>query len=254
MIISLPIYSIHGSPGIDSYLDASTKYLSGDSRSLPSSLFPSIGDHCPVCHLKGCAQWKGYYRRKAYLAERSFEGKMAIRYGQCTRAKVVFSFLPDFLIPWRKIGRTTLTSIARLWQEHRTVGRVIDNIGATSISRLPRSTVYENLDGLAKILRMNNVPTNDCQPVKGALGFLASHTFAYWDWFWSKIRTCSLPIPRFRSPRKMRLRWIKFDPDRFGNHHGNWPQEAINWQSAADRHAQNNGPCLQLERFGTNYR
>ena len=145
-----------------------------------------------------------------------------------------------------------MTTIARLWQEHRTIDRVIDGIAVTSISRLSRSTVYENLDGFAKILRMNNVPTHDCQPVQGAIGFLASHTFAYWDWFWSKIRTCSLPIPRFRSPRKMRLRWLKIDPDRFGNRRGNWSQYAINWHAAVDRQPQSDGPCSQLERFGGN--
>ena len=229
MIISLPMYEMFGSSGINSYLKASAAYLGGATRSLELSLFPQIASYCPVCQLQGCAKWKAYYSRKVYLSEQDYEGDLAIRYGTCKRAKVDFSFLPDFLIPWRKVGRITMTTIVREWQEGRNTEIVISKAAGGSMSRLPKSTIYEYLNVFVKILRLNGVLTNDLQPIRNAISFLRNHSFSYWNWFWSKIRDCALSISHFRSPRKARRRWLKYKPDRYRNDYDFWGKEDINW-------------------------
>ena len=119
--------------------------------------FPDIRKQCPLCGGSGCARWKGYYRRNALDVALSFAGSLVIRYGRCRRVRSEFSFLPDFLIPRRRLTIPTLALVGTTLygSASMTIQSAIDQVLAPeeeSVS-LSVSTVHASLQTLAWIVK-----------------------------------------------------------------------------------------------------
>jgi len=77
--------------------------------------FPDIKKKCPVCKGPGCAIWKGYYKRNFFCMSLDISEKLAIHVGRCPTKKKDFSYLPDFLIPYQILSRSTLILFIGFW-------------------------------------------------------------------------------------------------------------------------------------------
>lgn len=69
--------------------------------------WPGIHLACPVCSRAGCAVYRGYYSRFLFCTELEFTGRIVHRTGFCKSTKTRFSFIPDFVLPRRRISRFT---------------------------------------------------------------------------------------------------------------------------------------------------
>jgi hypothetical protein len=69
--------------------------------------WPKIHLQCPVCFRAGCAIYRGYYSRFLFCTELEVTGRIVHRTGFCKSTKTRFSFIPDFVLPRRRISRFT---------------------------------------------------------------------------------------------------------------------------------------------------
>jgi hypothetical protein len=163
MQIPLPIFSVHGLDGVKAYVAASDAYLTSTAhRRAMQFSFPDIQHQCPLCRTGGCARWKGYYVRGMQDATLSFIGPLVIRYGRCRRFKSEFSFLPDFLLPRRRLAIPTLALIrsALVSSSSKTVQAAIDSVVSPDAESdyIPVSTAHSTLQFLTWLLRISNFP------------------------------------------------------------------------------------------------
>jgi hypothetical protein len=161
MQIPLPIFSTNGLDGVRSYLAASEAYLdSTQHRRTMAYAFPAIHLECPICKRGGCARWKGYYTRGMQDAALATITPVIVRYGRCTWLKCEFSFLPDFLLPRRRITLPTIAAINEiLSSETTTIQSAIDRVVSVNVDAhyLPMSTVRSLLAYLRFCLKFQYV-------------------------------------------------------------------------------------------------
>lgn len=158
MQIPLPVFSAQGLDGLKKYIAASDSYLESKAhRRTMEFEFPDIQKQCPLCARSGCARWKGYYRRHVQDVALSFAGLLAIRYGRCRSLKSEFSFLPDFLIPRRRITIPTLALVGNALCDSAsmTIQSAIDQVLAPEEESvvLSVSTVHTSLQNMAWIVK-----------------------------------------------------------------------------------------------------
>lgn len=77
--------------------------------------FPDIKSSCPICSSPGCAIAKGYYQRRVFCPDTELNEMIAIHVGRCSTRGKDFSFLPEFLVPYRWISRRSLSSFFSIW-------------------------------------------------------------------------------------------------------------------------------------------
>ena len=163
MQISLPVFSVQGLDGIKAYVAASDSYLESTAhRRAMDFEFPQIQKQCPLCGREGCARWKGYSKRSVLDVGLSFAGPLVIRYGRCRCLKTEFSFLPDFLIPRRRLAISTLAMVrtALNTSSRITIQAAIDSVlpPEEESIRIPVSTMHATLQYLAWIMKIGHIP------------------------------------------------------------------------------------------------
>lgn len=200
MIITLNIFESNGVTGIKSYIDASNELLEGITSSLPDHFTPKIKSECPLCHRSGCAKWKGYYKRQAHIAEVGFKALLTIRHGYCPYTKNSFSFLPDFLIPFKRLAKTSLRSLIDQVHDGQSVISMAEEFGQSL------STTYNYLECFSKLLRMNRVLSRDGTEVVSAPHFLKTHSKVFCDWVWGRIEVWVVGFSTIISPARKRRR------------------------------------------------
>ena len=163
MQIPLPIFVKSGLAGMKIYVAASDAYLlSTLHRKSMSFNFPEIRLDCPVCHGSSCARWKGYYIRIMQDATLAVLGPIVIRYGRCMRLKTEFSFLPDFLLPRRRLTIPTLSAMSDFLNvRSATLQQAVDVMISpwAEILYLPISTAHSSLEHLAWLKKSRNIAT-----------------------------------------------------------------------------------------------
>lgn len=110
--------------------------------------WPEIRGHCPLCGKANCATFRGYYTRFLFCTELEFFGRVAIRTGYCKSQRRRFSFLPDFLFPYRRIS---LFSLRTFLDGRLRASRLVDVIDDMTQDLgdefyLPLSTAYSYLN------------------------------------------------------------------------------------------------------------
>lgn len=154
-----------------SYLRASLQLQKKESRSIQFN-FPSIVK-CPVCGYGKCAKWKGYYWRKCIFPEIKFVGKLAIKTGHCRRRKTSFSFMPDFIIPYRQISICSLRGIWRSCRHKDSIIKGIIQYFQDHSVEIPIATVHANLKVILGLVRVNVLPK--VLPLRRLNDFRISH-------------------------------------------------------------------------------
>jgi hypothetical protein len=121
--------------------------------------YPDIHQRCPVCQGPFCAQWKGYYTRLLNDIGSRFLGYIAIRYGRCRREREIFSYLPDFLLPYRRLSKMSLVALIEGWKKHGRMRAAIDEVcnGVPEQFDIALSTAYSYFEYGARVLRLNGL-------------------------------------------------------------------------------------------------
>lgn len=162
MQIHLPIFTTNGFSGVETYIAASNNYLnSTHHRRKMEYVFPNIHEQCPLCSASGCARWKGYYTRCMQDSTLSLLQKIVIRYGRCQRYRIEFSFLPDFLMPRRRLSIPTVSALSRAAKGTQTkLQSAIDTVISPwrEDLYLPCSTVYNSLNAFITLLKTRYAP------------------------------------------------------------------------------------------------
>ncbi len=119
--------------------------------------FPDVAKKCLRCGRGQCARWKGYYVRRMICGALEFDGEVAIHVGYCRNLSQDFSYFPDFLIPKRRLSRTSWQGYAENFKRLGVVKECIDDL----VSRVPDftmalSSAYDLLYSLVKVVRLQS--------------------------------------------------------------------------------------------------
>jgi len=90
--------------------------------------WPNLAELCPLCATAGCAVYRGYYTRFLFCPEMEFLGKLAVRTGFCKTLGRRFALLPDFVIRFVRVSRTSLLRFLECFRSAG--GRLHDAIDA----------------------------------------------------------------------------------------------------------------------------
>ena len=136
---------------------ASDRYRDGESRSVEYSKFPEIKEKCPICGEADCARWKGYYLRNLNCFFLVYFGKVAIHCGECRDTGKNFSFLPDFMLPYRRISRLALMFLFNKLLEFGKLGKALDETtwGLEEVFLLSISTAYSYIECILSMARIH---------------------------------------------------------------------------------------------------
>ena len=163
MQIHLPIFANNGLSGVEKYIAASDKYLHSSVHYRKMDYeFPNIHQQCPICSAGHCARWKGYYARCLQDSSLGLFQKIAIRYGRCQWFKIEFSFLPDFLLPRRRVSIPTLDALISATKNDKTkLQTAIDDVISSwrEDLYLPCSTVSHSINSFITLLKNQYIPT-----------------------------------------------------------------------------------------------
>lgn len=100
-------------------------------------LIPSYRDRCPLCEGAGCAVRHGLYFRGVLGTGGFVSERFPIPRFRCSRRgprrpkAATFSVLPAALAPRRRLSVPLMLHVVGLLQEHATVPRSLDRLGAT---------------------------------------------------------------------------------------------------------------------------
>lgn len=156
MQIPLPVLVSNGVSGVKAYLAASDAYLESTKHHRRMLFkFPDIHAECPICHDAACAHWKGYYTRSMQDPELCRIGPVVIRYGRCRRFKIEFSFLPDFLVPRRRLSLPTIAALKEAMRSQTSTQAAIDAVVSpwSEAHYIPVSTAHSALRHLEWIVK-----------------------------------------------------------------------------------------------------
>lgn len=109
MQFTLHVFSNGGRENVWRYIKSSRAYIKNGGTM--EFTFPDIAGGCPFCGVKNCGKWSGYYLRWFQDTELGVYEPIAIRYGRCSWKNKRFSFLPDFLIPYRRLSKFSLCEL-----------------------------------------------------------------------------------------------------------------------------------------------
>ncbi len=79
--------------------------------------WPKIHEQCPLCGEASCATYRGYYKRFMFCTELEVFGLVTIRTAFCRCARTRISFLPDFLIRYRRISKFSFQSFGEAFSK-----------------------------------------------------------------------------------------------------------------------------------------
>ena len=120
--------------------------------------FPNVSQRCLLCGEAGCARWKGYFVRQVLCGDVGYAGPVAIHVGHCRQSKRDFSYVPDFLIPGRRLSRLSLKRFTENFAQTLSLKSSIDDL----VGRVPLedftvalSTAYEWIYQTVRALRLN---------------------------------------------------------------------------------------------------
>lgn len=120
--------------------------------------FPNIHKACPLCGKAGCVRWKGYYIRTMFCTELKYTGRIAIRVGECRGQNIDFSMFPSFLLPSRRVSKTTLSDFIISGKKMRNFKKAVDVISEKTPDPdkpVPTSTGYSWVYAICAVLRLN---------------------------------------------------------------------------------------------------
>jgi hypothetical protein len=130
----------------------------GAKRSSMPFPFPAVGKKCLICAQSRCARWKGYFVRSLTCAALGRSGPIAVHVGHCKTEGRDFSYMPDFLVPGRRLSRPTLRRFVEVFAETGDIKKGIDDI----VERIEGddfsialSSAYDWLYGCVRALRLN---------------------------------------------------------------------------------------------------
>ena len=112
-----------------------------------------------LCRGVGCARWKGYYVRRWLCGFFASSQWIVIHVGTCKRLKRDFSYFPDFLIPGKRLSRSSWQDFIETFQAFRTLKLCVDElVGLIKIDdfTLATSSAYNLLYAAIRPLRMNH--------------------------------------------------------------------------------------------------
>jgi hypothetical protein len=119
--------------------------------------FPNINKKCLVCGTICKARWKGYYVRQ--IIHELYIGPIAIHVGHCFKNKKDFSYVPNFIIPGRKLSRPSFTLYLKTYCQTRNVKNCIDDLNFNQRDsedlHIPLSTAYNWIYQSIRTLRIN---------------------------------------------------------------------------------------------------
>ncbi len=119
--------------------------------------FPNLKTNCLVCSASCGARWKGYYVRQVIYYD--YIGLVAIHVGHCYKTKSDFSYLPDFLIPGRRLSRPMFECYLKTFHRTRNVKTSIDelvmSVPEASDFTVALSTAYNWIYQAVRALRIN---------------------------------------------------------------------------------------------------
>ena len=133
--------------------------------------FPNIKEKCLVCGTSCGARWKGYYVRQ--IVHDLYIGPVAIHVGHCFRNKQDFSYVPDFIIPGRKLSRPSFLYFLKTYYRTKKIKTSIDslliNLGDDKDFHIPISTAYDWVYQSVRSLRINAAQFAIAVPIKNAV-------------------------------------------------------------------------------------
>lgn len=120
--------------------------------------FPDVQKKCLSCGEVNCARWKGYFHRLWFCGEKDKNDVIAIHVFHCRTNKTDCSYIPDFLIPGRRLSRASMQRFLCHYRKTKSVKGSIDELYSCFEKNdffLPLSTAYNFIYSFVKALSLN---------------------------------------------------------------------------------------------------